>query len=197
MTFSVRWSNSNELWDQAHRDLADPAYSQGRYAEERLRGRVQLEYEGRELFPPVDPKVLQETYERIHRRAEQHGRPRQEMIDASALWGGSCSMVDFARFIAWYLEIRDDELANDGQTLEFRDADGGMRLRFTQDNDDIVIESDRTLGSLEVLRLTVPEDEFYAGLRRFLTEFADAARENAPGMLEWKILERVRVYESR
>ncbi|MFL5759592.1 MAG: hypothetical protein ACJ789_07635 [Thermomicrobiales bacterium] len=115
-----------------------------------------------------------------------------ELVQGWGVW-----ITDFANALAYFFgadqSVRPSlgdsriEVAQDGEFFVFNDALSPLQIVFRKASGSIEIASPEKAS--RGWRALVPEEEFYAGCRRFLREIAAALEENAPGLLTWESFE--------
>ena len=192
--FDVTWSIDPQQWEIARSHLSDPMYIRGDLAAfHLLYGRVQMAYGEQRLFPI---ELLQASAERRHLDSIRRGLRTRSLAEPVILEGVGVSLIDFAKFAAHRLS---DWLA--GNTSEpaitFWASDDPLRFFFSRTGSTIVLSSNAFGRDVAPPKLFVPSVAFVAGVERFLNAFAVEVDQQAPRMLEWEVLDRVRLHRPR
>ena len=101
------------------------------------------------------------------------------------------SLADLAHGLNHLIFTEGFEKALDGSSISFQQADDNLQLYFEKHGDIIQINANLK-GSNKLL---VPEAEFFAGTKHFLTSFIGKLVKRAPYLLNWQSLASLSVYK--
>lgn len=193
MCFDITWRVGDEGWAKAAEVYeTEPAHGHfdeaGLAVNWMLTGLAQFRCGDQVLFPP---ERMQQMWREGSDEAEAHGESSWGVLPFAEADGTRLSMIDLAWKLDRLLDVGNFRAAADGATLMFVEESGELQIRFRRRLEHVLIESNLLKG----IQMTVPQDEFFDGVERFIMSVMQAIRERIPGLLQWETFASLRRYE--